>query len=119
MSEGEKTRLVAWSRELRGVHDRLREALTASASVIVDFPASGWEITANVRRLVASCRTPAGAVATVEGCDPILLTNVPSRRYRCPPAGTAGHRGDQAPTGTSPSSGHKSRTLRYGMSGRR
>lgn len=30
MSEGEKTRLVAWSRELRGVHDRLREALTVT-----------------------------------------------------------------------------------------
>lgn len=27
MSEGEKTRLVAWSHELRAVHDRLREAL--------------------------------------------------------------------------------------------
>lgn len=30
MSDGEKTRLVAWSRELRGVHDRLREALTVT-----------------------------------------------------------------------------------------
>ena len=27
MTEGEKTRLVAWSRELRAVHERLREAL--------------------------------------------------------------------------------------------
>lgn len=27
MTEGEKTRLVAWSREMRRVHDRLREAL--------------------------------------------------------------------------------------------
>jgi hemerythrin-like domain-containing protein len=27
MTEGEKTRLVAWSRELRHVHERLREAL--------------------------------------------------------------------------------------------
>jgi hypothetical protein len=30
VSEGEKTRLVAWSRELRRVHDRLREALTVT-----------------------------------------------------------------------------------------
>ena len=30
MREGEKRRLVAWSRELRDVHDRLREALTVT-----------------------------------------------------------------------------------------
>jgi hemerythrin-like domain-containing protein len=30
LSEGEKPRLVAWSRELRGVHDRLRDALTVT-----------------------------------------------------------------------------------------
>ena len=59
---------------------------SASASVIVDFPASGWEITANVRRLAASCSTPAGAAATVDGCDPILLTDLLSRRCRYPPA---------------------------------
>lgn len=29
VTEGEATRLVVWSRELRAVHDRLREALTA------------------------------------------------------------------------------------------
>ncbi|MPZ25567.1 MAG: hemerythrin domain-containing protein [Micromonosporaceae bacterium] len=34
MSEGEKTRLVAWSRELRGVHDRLREALTVTRQAL-------------------------------------------------------------------------------------
>jgi len=28
VTEGEKTRLIAWSNELRGVHERLREALT-------------------------------------------------------------------------------------------
>jgi hemerythrin-like domain-containing protein len=34
VSEGEKTRLVAWSRELRGVHDRLREALTVTRQAL-------------------------------------------------------------------------------------
>ena len=29
MAEGEQTRLVAWSREMRAVHERLREALVA------------------------------------------------------------------------------------------
>lgn len=34
MSEGEKTRLVAWSQELRGVHDRLREALAVTRQAL-------------------------------------------------------------------------------------
>lgn len=34
MGEGEKTRLVAWSRELRSVHDRLREALTVTRQAL-------------------------------------------------------------------------------------
>lgn len=34
MSEGEKTRLVAWSRELRRAHDRLREALTVTRQAL-------------------------------------------------------------------------------------
>lgn len=36
MSEGEKTRLVAWSRELRSVHDRLREALSVTRQALTD-----------------------------------------------------------------------------------
>ncbi|MEV6601915.1 hemerythrin domain-containing protein [Actinoplanes sp. NPDC051346] len=36
MSEGEKTRLVAWSRELRSVHDRLRQALTVTQQALAD-----------------------------------------------------------------------------------
>ncbi|MEH0935430.1 hemerythrin domain-containing protein [Micromonospora psammae] len=36
MSEGEKTRLVAWSKELRGVHDRLRQALTVTRQALAD-----------------------------------------------------------------------------------
>ena len=34
MTEGEKTRLVAWSREMRGVHDRLREALRVTREAV-------------------------------------------------------------------------------------
>lgn len=34
MSEGEKTRLIAWSHELRAVHDRLREALRVARSAL-------------------------------------------------------------------------------------
>ena len=36
MGEGEKTRLIAWSRELRTVHDRLREALTVTRQALAD-----------------------------------------------------------------------------------
>ncbi len=35
----------------------ITRACSASASVSVDFPASGWLITANVRRRAASRRT--------------------------------------------------------------
>ncbi|MGC0273355.1 hemerythrin domain-containing protein [Pseudactinotalea sp. Z1739] len=34
MTEGEKTRLVAWSRELRAVHERLREALRVTREAV-------------------------------------------------------------------------------------
>ncbi|MDG4772930.1 hemerythrin domain-containing protein [Solwaraspora sp. WMMD792] len=34
MSEGDEARLVAWSRELRGVHNRLREALTVTREAL-------------------------------------------------------------------------------------
>ncbi|MGC5030181.1 hemerythrin domain-containing protein [Micromonospora sp. DT229] len=36
MGEGEKTRLVAWSNELRRVHDRLREALRLTQDAVAD-----------------------------------------------------------------------------------
>jgi hemerythrin-like domain-containing protein len=36
VGEGEKTRLIAWSRELRTVHDRLREALTVTRQALAD-----------------------------------------------------------------------------------
>src|SRR6516162_9528615 len=35
----------------------IADACSASASVRVDFPASGWLMTANARRLAASART--------------------------------------------------------------
>jgi hypothetical protein len=34
VSEGEKTRLIAWTRELRAVHGRLREALRVTRSAL-------------------------------------------------------------------------------------
>lgn len=34
MTEGEKTRLIAWSRELRSVHERLREALRVTRTAL-------------------------------------------------------------------------------------
>lgn len=34
VTEGEKTRLIAWSRELRAVHERLREALRVTRSAL-------------------------------------------------------------------------------------
>jgi hemerythrin-like domain-containing protein len=36
MTEGEKTRLVAWSREMRAVHDRLREALRVTREAVAE-----------------------------------------------------------------------------------
>ncbi|MDW5329048.1 hemerythrin domain-containing protein [Plantactinospora sp. KLBMP9567] len=36
MGEGEQTRLVAWSRELRRVHGRLREALAVTRQAVAD-----------------------------------------------------------------------------------
>lgn len=42
MTEGEKTRLVAWSRELRAVHERLREALEITREALDDdLPTAG------------------------------------------------------------------------------
>ncbi|WP_298331836.1 hemerythrin domain-containing protein [Haloactinopolyspora sp.] len=40
MSEGEKIRLIAWSRELRQVHERLREALRVTRQALADGAAA-------------------------------------------------------------------------------
>ncbi|RKN49465.1 hemerythrin domain-containing protein [Micromonospora endolithica] len=36
MREGEKSRLIAWDRELRAVHDRLRDALSVTRQAVAD-----------------------------------------------------------------------------------
>ena len=51
MSEGEKTRLVAWSCELSAVHDRLREAARVTQSELED--GAGDEVTR--RELLLYC----------------------------------------------------------------
>ncbi|WP_433393125.1 hemerythrin domain-containing protein [Micromonospora sp. KLBMP9576] len=51
MSEGEKTRLVAWSRELRSVHGRLREALRVTRQAL----AAGAPAQAASRDLLLFC----------------------------------------------------------------
>src|ERR1700749_1653161 len=59
----------------------IADACSASASVRVDLPASGWLMTANVRRRVASSRTPASAEVrfstSVTDTAAILLTRYP------------------------------------------
>jgi iron-sulfur cluster repair protein YtfE (RIC family) len=51
MSEGEKSRLVSWSRELRSVHDRLRRALAASRQAVAD----GGPVEPATRELLLFC----------------------------------------------------------------
>ncbi len=51
MTEGETTRLVAWSRELRAVHDRLREALSITRAAVAD----GGEVGQAGRDLLLFC----------------------------------------------------------------
>ncbi|GIJ26099.1 hypothetical protein Vqi01_12610 [Micromonospora qiuiae] len=51
MGEGEKTRLVAWSNELRRVHDRLREALTVTQQAL----AAGEPAEPATRELLLFC----------------------------------------------------------------
>ncbi|NED98772.1 hemerythrin domain-containing protein [Phytoactinopolyspora halotolerans] len=52
MGEGEKTRLVAWSRELRTVHDRLREALRVTRQAV----SAGAPAEPSTRDLLLFCR---------------------------------------------------------------
>ncbi len=52
MAEGETTRLIAWSRELRAVHERLREALQVTRAA-----ADAGQVTAShTRDLLLYCR---------------------------------------------------------------
>ncbi len=52
MTEGEKTRLIAWNHELRAVHDRLREALAVTRAAVAD----GKSGDATTRDLLLFCR---------------------------------------------------------------
>ncbi|GAA3888046.1 hemerythrin domain-containing protein [Streptomyces sedi] len=52
MAEGEKTRLVAWSRELREVHTRLRAALRVTREALED----GGAAEPATRELLLFCR---------------------------------------------------------------
>ena len=51
MSEGEKARLIAWSRELRQVHERLREALRVTREAV----AAGEAAAPATRELLLYC----------------------------------------------------------------
>ncbi|WP_197320326.1 hemerythrin domain-containing protein [Saccharomonospora sp. NB11] len=51
MAEGEKTRLIAWSRELHAVHERLREALRVTRDTLH----SGGTPDPPVRELLVFC----------------------------------------------------------------
>ncbi|SCG70300.1 hemerythrin domain-containing protein [Micromonospora halophytica] len=51
MSESEKTRLIAWSHELRNVHGRLREALTVTQQAL----AAGETVEPAARDLLLFC----------------------------------------------------------------
>lgn len=51
MTEGEKTRLIAWSQELRAVHARLREALQVTRTAV----AAGVDAEAASRDLLLYC----------------------------------------------------------------
>ncbi len=66
MGEGEKTRLVAWSHELRSVHDRLREALAVTRQAL----AAGEPVGPATRDLLLFCHGfCAGLTAHHEGED--------------------------------------------------
>lgn len=52
MAEGEKARLVAWSSELRSVHDRLREALEVTRGALAEGESAGTV----TRDLLLYCR---------------------------------------------------------------
>jgi len=70
VGKGEKTRLVAWSRELRRVHDRLREALTVTREAV----AAGEPAEPATRDLLLFCHGLCSALtAHHEGEDRTLF----------------------------------------------
>lgn len=76
MGEGDRTRLVAWDRELRGVHDRLREALTVTRQAV----AEGETPPAATRDLLLYCHGFCAALtAHHEGEDGDLFPAIAER----------------------------------------
>ncbi|GII80907.1 hypothetical protein Sru01_58890 [Sphaerisporangium rufum] len=76
MGEGEKARLIAWSRELRGVHDRLRDALTVTRQAL----AAGEPVEPATRDLLLFCHGFCAALtAHHEGEDRHLFPAIAER----------------------------------------
>ncbi|MBY8874573.1 hemerythrin domain-containing protein [Micromonospora sp. PLK6-60] len=76
MSEGEQTRLVAWSRELQAVHVRLREALTVTRQAL----AAGEPAQPATRDLLLFCHGFCAALtAHHEGEDRDLFPAIAGR----------------------------------------
>lgn len=70
MGEGEKTRLIAWSHELRSVHDRLREALAVTRQALAD----GERVEPATRDLLLFCHGFCAALtAHHQGEDQLLF----------------------------------------------
>ena len=70
MGEGEKTRLIAWSNELRSVHHRLREALAVTRQALDD----GEPVEPAARDLLLFCHGFCAALtAHHEGEDRLLF----------------------------------------------
>ena len=71
MTEGEKTRLVAWSKELRSVHERLRRALSVTRQALASGEPPGGPAT---RDLLLFCHGFCAALtAHHEGEDRALF----------------------------------------------
>ena len=73
MAEGEKLRLVAWSRELSAVHDRLREAVRVTHSALDEQD----EDAVTRRELLLYCHgfcTALKGLFTIEGVGSFAVT---------------------------------------------
>ncbi|MEU0961879.1 hemerythrin domain-containing protein [Micromonospora aurantiaca] len=76
MAEGEQTRLVAWSREMRAVHERLREALAVTRRALAD----GEPARPATRELLLFCHGFCAALtAHHEGEDHSLFPAIAAR----------------------------------------
>ncbi|GAB7039319.1 MULTISPECIES: hemerythrin domain-containing protein [Catenuloplanes] len=76
MGEGEHARLIAWSRELRGVHERLRDALAVTRQAV----AAGEPAEPATRDLLLFCHGFCAALtAHHEGEDRLLFPAIAER----------------------------------------